>query len=105
MTPTRRVIVLLTDREDNRSVTGGACGTGRAECPKFRKAECDAAKQDGVSIFVIAAMANTTGALAEQLRERVSSEAYASINTKDAQEMRDTFGQIAGKIQPLRRTH
>ena len=101
----RRVIVLLTDGEDNRSVTDGSCGGSRAECPKFRKAECDGAKQDGVSIFVIAAMANTAGALAGQLRECASSEAYAFINTKDAQAMRDTFGQIAGQIQPLRRTH
>ena len=101
----RRVIVLLTDGEDNRSVTGGACGASRAECPKFRKAECDGAKQDGVSIFVIAAMANTAGALAGQLRECASSEAHAFINTEDAQAMRDTFGQIAGQIKPLRRTY
>ena len=101
----RRVIVLLTDGEDNRSVTGGACGNSRADCPKFRKAECDGAKQDGVSIFVIAAMANTAGALAGQLRECASSEAHAFINTADAQAMRDTFGQIAGQIKPLRRTY
>ena len=101
---TRRVIVLLTDGEDNRSVTGGACGASRADCPPFRKAECDGAKADGIDIFVIGAMATTTGALADQLRDCASSPDYAFINTQDAQAMSDTFGLIAGQLRPLRRT-
>ena len=101
----RKAIVLLTDGEDNRSVTGGSCGASRADCPKFRKAECDGAKTDGIAVFVIAAMASTTGDLAKQLRECASSADYAFINTKDAQAMRDTFGAIAGQIRALRRTY
>ena len=100
----RRAIVLLTDGEDNRSVTGGSCGASRADCPKYRKAECDGAKADGIAIFVIAAMANTSGALATQLRECASSPEHAFINTNNAQAMRDTFGQIAGQLRALRRT-
>ena len=100
----RRAIVLLTDGEDNRSVTGGSCGASRADCPKFRKAECDGAKTDGIAIFVIAAMADTAGALADQLRECASSPDHAFINTENAQAMRDTFGAIAGQIRALRRT-
>ena len=101
----RRFIVLLTDGEDNRSVTGGSCGASRADCPKFRKAECDGAKEDGIGIFVIAAMANTSGALARQLTQCASSMDYAFINTSNAQAMKDTFTTIATQIQALRRTH
>ena len=96
--------MLLTDGEDNRSVTGGPCGASRADCPKYRKTECDGAKADGIAIFVIAAMANTSGTLANQLRECASSPEHAFINTNNAQAMRDTFGQIAGQLRALRRT-
>ena len=43
---TRRVIVLLTDGQDNLNVNGGRCES-RAICPKWRAAECTGAKTDG----------------------------------------------------------
>ena len=102
----RRVIVLLTDGEDNRSVTGGSCGPrGRADCPQFREAECEGAKTDGIEIFVIAAMANTSGALAQQLRECATSETYAFFNHSDASSMRETFETIGGTLRAVRRSY
>ena len=97
--------MLLTDGDDNRSVTGGSCGASRAECPKFRKAECDGAKADGVELFVVAATANTTGPVARQLRECASSGEFAFINHRSAESMRATFETIGGAVRPVRRSY
>ena len=75
------------------------------QCPRFRKAECDGAKGDGVEIFVIAAMANTTGSLADQLRECASSDDHAFMGHADAASMIETFGTIGGAMRTMRRTY
>ena len=99
-----RVIVLLTDGQDNVDVNGTICGN-RDVCPMWRAAECTSAKNEGVTIFTIGAMRNTEGNLAQQLRDCASSESYAFINTADVQEMYDTFDKIAGQLRPMRRTY
>ena len=101
----RLAIVLLTDGQDNVDLSGIPCRLTVTGCAPYRKTQCDAAKADGIAVFVISAMASTSGALATELRECASSPSHAFINTRDAQAMRDTFGAIAGQIQALRRTY
>ena len=101
---TKRVIVLLTDGQDNLTVNGGRC-ENRAVCPKWRAEECTTAKTDGIAVFTIGAMKNTDGNLAQQLIACASSVNHAFINTRDVQAMYDTFDQIAGQLRPLRRTY
>ena len=102
----RKVIVLLTDGQDNIDVNGGRCVGGRKNCPKFRKAECDGAKtDDDITVFTVGAMKRTDGDLANQLKDCASSASYAFINTTDRQSMIDTFKEIAGYMRTLQRTH
>ena len=97
--------MLLTDSQDNVDLSGTLCRLTATGCAPYRKTQCDAAKADDIGVFVISAMANTSGALSTELRECASSASHTFINTTNAQAMRDTFVAIAGHVRALRRTH
>ena len=99
----RRVLVLLTDGQDNHGPNRRRCPED--QCPKHRAAECALAKADSVTVFTIGAMALTQAALAEQLRQCASSLEYAFTSHSSPQTMRDTFATIAGEMKKLRRIY
>lgn len=98
----QKVIVLLTDGEDNH--LGGA----RAH----RQLACTAAKNEGITIFVIAAMhpRDVQGTLARELRA-CSSQAddpdgtYVFLNNSTPENLRGAFAEIARQLVSLKRTY
>ena len=106
---TRKVIVLMTDGEDNR------CGERDPTCLSSelgfeRSVACTAAKTDGTEIFVVAAMHpdNVTEDLGTRL-EACSSKAdnprgtYVFLNNANAESLRAGFADIAHQLTALRR--
>ena len=93
----RKVLVLLTDGEDN--IGGGAA------MADVRSHACADAKEDGIEIFVVAAMEpkHVGGALARSLGECASSSGHVYINNPDAPALRQAFGDIAARVSMLRR--
>lgn len=97
-----KVIVLLTDGEDNHF----------SNARTHRQQGCTAAKNEGIIIFTIAAMSpsNVGGRLARELR-RCSSQAddpdgtYVFINNSTPEELREAFSEIARQLVSLRRTY
>ena len=108
---TRKVIVLLTDGEDN------PCGLHDPLCKTngvgiLRETACSAAKAAGTEIFVIAAMAprNVSGALVRSLRACSSADGrddgtYVFVNNSDAASLQAAFAEIAKELRILRRTY
>ena len=93
----RKVLVLLTDGEDN--IGGGAA------MADVRSHACADAKEEGIEIFVVAAMEprHVGGGLARSLRECASSPGHVYINNPDAPALREAFGDIAARVSTLRR--
>lgn len=110
----RKALVLLTDGEDN------ACGTEPNERPRNcppsvaaqqRSAACTAAKDAGIEIFVIAAMAPSlvSGALEQGLRD-CSSEGdrpgnHVFINSATPGNLEAAFSSIAHQLRIVRRVY
>ena len=95
----RKIMVLLTDGEDN--IGGGA------SMADVRSDACTDAKEDGIEIFVVAAMEprHVGGGLARSLRACASSPGHVYINNPDAPALRQAFGDIATRVSTLRRVY
>ncbi len=106
-----QAIVLLTDGVDN------SCPDHLPQCSaiaveRIRAEECTRAKEAGILVFVIAAMAprEVGSDLADELRA-CSSEAddpdgiYTFLNNADAESLEAAFIDIAGQLQPLRKIY
>lgn len=98
-----KIIVLLTDGEDN------ICGFGDRECESGlavgRDQACEAAKAEGIEIFVVAAMSPrwVSRDLGAALRDCASSPDHAYINNPDAEALLDAFRDIGTKLLSLKR--
>ena len=98
----QKVIVLLTDGEDNHL----------NDASTHRQEGCTTAKNQGITIFAVAAMnpANVRGELARELTA-CSSQAddpdrtYVFINNSTPAELRGTFSEIGRQLVSLRRTY
>lgn len=95
-TGVQKVLVLLTDGEDNH--------IGEAEA--HRQHACQAAKDDGITVFTIAAMA-TAGrrfdALKQALKDCASKPEYAFVNNATSKALENTFQTIAAQLARFRR--
>ena len=107
----RKVIVLLTDGEDNYCGSdAGSCLT--SDLGMDRTEACTLAKAQGTEIFVIAAMspAHLSTEMAAALRS-CSSEAdgrdgtYVYFNNSSAASLRDAFVSIAHQLRQARRVY
>ena len=107
----RKVIVLLTDGEDNYcGFLPGACTDN--ELGIDRNEACTLAKNAGTEIFVVAAMPpeDVSSDLAQSLR-RCSSESdnpggtYVFINNENEEGLRAAFHEIANQLLELRRVY
>lgn len=101
----QKALVLLTDGDDNYPDPDKALVTAR------RNQACTAAKDNGISVFTIAAMeARKVGALTEPLRQ-CSSQAddpagtYVFINNNTAEKLQTAFQQVATQLVRFRRMH
>lgn len=101
-TGVKKVLVLLTDGEDN----------SRRDAFRDRQAGCDAAKNAGIIVFAIAAMHpdGIATSFANELRT-CSSETedpdgtYVFLNNSTPERLEEAFADIAKQIVQLRRTH
>ena len=110
----RKAIVLLTDGEDNQ------CGKGDRSCSLnqnqslgiSRETACTLAKDEGIEIFVIAAMdpQEVSGGLADSLRKCSSQDdpknptgKYVFINNTSKEDLEDAFADIANQLTIFRR--
>lgn len=95
----RKVLVLLTDGEDN--IGGGA------SMADVRSHACEDAKAEGIEIFAVAAMQpkHVGGGLARSLRNCASSTRHVYINNPDAPALRQAFRDIATRVSTLRRIY
>lgn len=101
-TEVQKVLVLLTDGEDN----------SRKNASRHRQAGCTAAKNAGIIVFTIAAMhpRNVGTSLAEGLRTCSSATedpdgTYVFINNSTPEKLREAFSEIVRQMVRLRRTH
>ena len=101
-TDVQKVIVLLTDGEDNHLTDAFI----------HRSEGCTAAKQAGILIFTIAAMnpGNLSRRLESQLTECSSQSdypdgKYAFVNNATPAALEEAFAEIGRQIMSLRRTH
>ena len=102
-TDTSKALIFLTDGEDNITINGDRCSP--QTCAPYRAAECDAAKNADVTIYVVAAIANTRRRLTRQLTDCASSADHVFVDVASAQAMSDAFSEIGGRVKALRRTH
>ena len=105
----RKAIVLLTDGEDTH------CGSGVHGCENSRvgvsRADaCKAAKQEGIEIFVVAAMAPKwiSSKLADGLRACSSEKdspdgTYVFLNNATPENLKAAFANIANQLRTLRK--
>ena len=108
---TRKVIVLMTDGEDNR------CGERDPTCLSSglgfeRSVACTAAKTAGTEIFVITAMHPDkvseglgTGLKACSSKADNPEGSYVFLNNANAESLRAAFADIASQLRSLRRLH
>ena len=103
----RKVLVLLTDGEDNRLSATESCYSSAPRCLQPRRDQCRAAKGEGIEIFTVTAMSpmHVSAALGQELTACASSSDHAFLNNSDAGELRDAFSTIAASLKPLRLTH
>lgn len=101
-TGVQKVIVLLTDGEDNHFSNARA----------HRQQGCTAAKNEGIIIFTIAAMhpSNVGKRLADDLKSCSSQDddpdgTYFFVNNADADALAEAFADIGTQMISLRRTH
>ena len=107
-----QAIVLLTDGMDNECPRNWPRSCSAPEVVRIRAAECTRAKEAGIRVFVVAAMAprQVSGELADQLRA-CSSEAddpegtYTFLNNANAESLEAAFLNIAGQLQPMRKIY
>ena len=107
----RKAIVLLTDGEDNYcGDAAGACMS--SEVGIDRGEACALAKNAGIEIFVVAAMApdKVTGEFAQSLRSCSSQSEYPDgqyvfINNDDEDDLRNAFVDIANQMQEIRKLY
>ena len=106
----RKVLVLLTDGEDN------VCTRSRVTDPDCqrpsrvavsRSEACEDAKAAGIEIFVVAPMdaRRERGNFARNLRACASSVDHVYINNPDAPALRQAFRDIATRVSMLRRVY
>ena len=95
-TDVQKALVLLTDGEDNH--------IGESEA--HRQHACQAAKDDGITVFTIAAM-KTDGRgfadLKQALTQCASKPEYAFVNNATSEALENTFQQIAAHLARFRR--
>ena len=101
-----KVLVLPTDGEDN--LCEGSTNQDCPAVPRFIASlsrACTEAKDEGVEIYVVAAMEprHVGSGLARSLRECASSPGHVYINNPDAPALREAFGDIAARVSTLRR--
>ena len=113
---TQKVLVLLTDGEDNYPDTpstlgGGDWTAGRKAIADRRNQACTAAKDAGIKVFTIAAMhKDRVGELGTGLT-KCSSQAddpngnYVFINNATSEDLEDAFRQIARQLVRFRRIY
>lgn len=101
-TDVQKVIVLLTDGEDNHL----------SNAYEHRRQGCTAAKDEGIMIFTIAAMhpQHVGNHLASELRECSSQDedpdgTYVFVNNADPDALREAFADIGRQIVRVRRTY
>ena len=107
-----QAIVLLTDGVDNLCPDHWPRTCSAFQIRDNRAEECTRAKEAGIRIFVVAAMAprRVSSDLADQLRA-CSSEAddpdgtYTFLNNADAESLEAAFVNIAGQLQPMRKIY
>ena len=107
-----QAIVLLTDGVDNQCPDHWPRTCSYFQIRDNRADECARAKEAGIRIFVVAAMAprRVSSDLADQLRA-CSSEAddpdgtYTFLNNADAESLEAAFINIAGQLQPMRKVY
>ena len=107
-----QAIVLLTDGVDNQCHRNYPRTCSAFRVVEIRAEECTRAKDAGIRIFVVAAMAprHVSSDLADQLRA-CSSEAddadgtYTFLNNADAESLEAAFINIAGQLQPMRKIY
>ena len=95
-TDVQKALVLLTDGEDNHI----------REAEAHRQHACQAAKDDGITIFTIAAMDTSLGrfaALKQALKKCASKPEYAFVNNATSEALENTFSQIAAQLARFRR--
>ena len=107
----RKVLVLLTDGEDNQ------CGESDPSCTTnsvgiAREKACEVAKAAGTEIFVIAAMHpdDVSGTLAASLRACSSQTdnpkgKYVFLNNSEPETLKDAFADIANQLKVFRRVY
>ena len=95
-TDAQKALVLLTDGEDNHV----------SKYPEHRRHACQAAKDDGITVFTIAAMKTGDGGypqLVDALTNCASKPEYAFINNATPEALENTFQQIAAQLARFRR--
>lgn len=105
----RKVIVLLTDGEDNKYGPGyyETCSQSEARCLEPRRTECTNAKNAGIEIFTVTAMvpSQLSDLLGTELTNCASSPEHAFLNNTNADDLREAFKEIGGRVQALRRAY
>ena len=91
----QKALVLLTDGEDNHV----------RKFEEHRQHACQAAKDDGITVFTIAAMDTKQGfaSLKQALEDCASKPEYAFVNNATSEALENTFQQIAAQLARFRR--
>ena len=95
-TDVQKALVLLTDGEDNHV----------RESEEHRQHACQAAKDDGITVFTIAAMKTDESGFADlkqALKDCASKPEYAFVNNATSEALENTFQQIAAQLARFRR--
>ena len=95
-TDVQKALVLLTDGEDNHI----------RESEEHRQHACQAAKDDGITVFTIAAMKTDESGFADlkrALTQCASKPEYAFVNNATSEALENTFQQIAAQLARFRR--